>query len=514
MPNVLLTLIFSSLLILSFAGCQTTLPSDSGVPLVSAIETLPKETPLEIEMIAPIEEAIPNTQTLNDPSIFKNDQLSVEKTLLQPNQVGATLLYEIQIRAFRDIPHLTITETLPERLSLIKAKPASTAEGPQLSWHFHDLKAGSNESIFVHLRPELEGDYTIPTTVHIKEAIDLNLFAGQPDLKIQLSGPPSIELNESDTWELIVSNQGSATAKEIQLDALFSNAFDPLSEISFDESHLDVGESLSYSFEAKALRQGFFENQFRANYKHSVPDKEGFASLSTKVVQSNIRVQKMGPEIAYVFKPETYSIQIFNTGDTDLKNIRITDVFADSYSIIDSGKGRVNGNAIGWLIPFLPAGSKQIIQTKMTSSQPGTAQVKTLLKTAKGLEAEDHVSTQWLAVPGVTISITDVKDPITLGESSEYIVQVKNQGEFEPVSGTISIEFSEHLKPIAILNETNGTLSENRILIPQVILEPGKDILLKVSAEGVQAGSARANLKFMADFLVDPVLSQESTNIY
>ena len=91
---------------------------------------------------------------------------------------------------------------------------------------------------------------------------------------------------------------------------------------------------------------------------------------------------------------------------------------------------------------------------------------------------------------------------------------MKNQGEFEPVSGTITIEFSEHLKPTAILNNMSGSIIDNKIRIPEVLLKPGKDITLNISAQGVKAGSGRANLKFMADFLVNPVISQESTNIY
>ena len=114
----------------------------------------------------------------------------------------------------------------------------------------------------------------------------------------------------------------------------------------------------------------------------------------------------------------------------------------------------------------------------------------------------------------MTISIVDGKDPITIGEKLEYSIQVKNQGEFEPVSGTISIEFSEHLKPTAILSETEGSISGNSITIPNVLLKPEKDILIQVSAQGLKAGSARANLNFIADFLIDPVISQESTNIY
>ena len=513
MPKYFNLLLHSTLLLILVSGCQSTLPGDSKITIASEIQALPKETPIAIESIAPINESVTESLTSDESYVFQNDQLTVQKTLSKPNQVGGTLAYEIAITVLKDIEHLTIEERLPKNLLLNETTPKCNLSGNQLSWYFHDLKKGSTEQILVQVTPQVEGDYTIPTTVRLEQDINLSLFAGQPDLKIQLSGPPSIELNDSGTWELIVTNQGSAIAHDVALNALFSNAFETESA-SYSLQSLPVGASENFAFEASAIKQGLFENQFKASYKNSVPEREGIANASTRVVQSKIRVQKIGPKTAYVFKPESYKIQIFNTGDTDLKDVRITDIFAEDYSIIETGNGRVNENAIGWVIPFLPAGSKQVIQTKMTSIKPGKAIVKTLLKTANGLEATDQMTTQWLAVPGVTISIIDAKDPITIGDNSEYTIKVKNQGEFEPVSGTITIEFSEHLKPTAILNNTSGSIFENTIRIPEVLLKPGKDITLKISAQGVKAGSGRANLNFMADFLVNPVISQESTNIY
>jgi hypothetical protein len=136
------------------------------------------------------------------------------------------------------------------------------------------------------------------------------------------------------------------------------------------------------------------------------------------------------------------------------------------------------------------------------------------LKTNKGLSTSDETSTEWLAVPGVTLSIVDSKDPITVGETTKLSIRVRNQGEFEPVKGQIEISFSEHLKPLSILNDVEGTISDNKILIPEVLLKPGNDIVLNISAEGIQMGSGRTNLNFMADFLNNPVINQESTNIY
>ena len=130
------------------------------------------------------------------------------------------------------------------------------------------------------------------------------------------------------------------------------------------------------------------------------------------------------------------------------------------------------------------------------------------------MTASDQTATEWLAVPGVTLSIVDSKDPITIGETTELSIRVRNQGEFEPVKGQIEISFSEHLKPLSILNDVEGTISGNSIFIPAVLLQPGKDVVVNIAAEGIQMGSGRTNLNFMADFLNNPVINQESTNIY
>ena len=326
--------------------------------------------------------------------------------------------------------------------------------------------------------------------------------------------PESVERNTSGTWEVILKNTGTAVAKSVNLKANLSEAFKEISPTDYSLDALDIGASRTFRFEAEALTQGIFENAFRATYENSVPEKEAMVAANTQIVQSGIQIETLGPLNAYVFKPQSYRINIRNIGDTDLENVRITQILSENYSIIDSGLGRINGNAIGWMIPLLPAGSTQLITTQLTSNRPGDAIVKTILKTGSNITASDQTITEWLAVPGVTLSIVDSKDPITIGETTELTIRVRNQGEFEPVKGQIEISFSEHLKPLHILNDVEGKILGNSIFIPSVLLQPGKDVVVNVTAEGIQMGSGRTNLNFMADFLNNPVINQESTNIY
>lgn len=488
----------------------------------ATVEPEPIAKPIVVGSLDTIETFVDSADEADETLVFENDRVIVRKTLIQSNQVGSEILYEISLEILKNIEALTLEESIPETFIINGTKPAYSSANESLeanskapiTWSYKDLKADQKETILISLTPMIQGDHSISTQVRLEKSLDLELYVGQPNLKISLNSPNTVELGDNASWDLVLTNQGSAVANNVQLNAQLSKAFQSVEPVVYEIKQLDIGASRTYSFSAEALTQGSFENRFHAAYRDSSPETEGAAESSTTIVQSAIKVDKVGPESAYVFKPETYQIKISNTGDTDLKNVRITDILSENYSVINPGQGRISGDAIGWLIPELPAGSQQLITTVMTSNRPGEASVNTLLKTENGLETSDQFLTQWLAVPGVTLSITDAKDPLTLGESTEYTIRVRNQGEFEPVNGQIIIDFSEHLKPLAILNEVEGTLSQDRISIPAIVLKPGKDILIKVSAEAIKMGSGRANLNFTADFLVNPVISQESTNIY
>ena len=99
-------------------------------------------------------------------------------------------------------------------------------------------------------------------------------------------------------------------------------------------------------------------------------------------------------------------------------------------------------------------------------------------------------------------------------ERTTYNIQVNNQGKFEPVSGTVTVKFNESIKPITVTGDAQGTIDGQTVTFPRTTLEPGKDIYLSIIAEGAKIGPGRIVMNFSADFLSDPILSQETTNVY
>jgi uncharacterized repeat protein (TIGR01451 family) len=516
-----------SLVALLFSGCQTApsaaTPSDTGYTTPSQPATTGTQWRPASEVTRPTQAAPARTTAKSSGSsdvIFKSNQIKVTKTVLQETSVGGDLIYQIRIEALEDVNNVRVVEAIPSGVQFSSANPPASLSGGNASWNFPSMKRGDDQTIRVTVKPTREGDHTICSTVTVDNAFCLDFFAGQPKLDVAKKGPSTIELGEEATWTVTVTNSGSAVASNVVVTDTLPDAFTPTSNLRRSIGDLAPGQTETVTYTAKAVKQGNFQNRAVASYDGSGPDGEGSAGSSPAasspiaVVQSGIRVRKTGPDEAYVFKPEVFEITIENTGDTDLKNVRITDILPKGATVADNGRGRVSGNAIGWMIPNLPAGSSQLISTRVAATRKGESTNTVKLLAANGLEASDSVTTNWLAVPGVTVSITDSKDPVQEGESVTYTLQVKNQGDFEPVTGTVTVRFSEGIKPTAVAGDAQGKIDGQTVTFPRTTLEPGKDTDLSITAEGARIGSGRAVMEFSADFLADPVISQESTNIY
>ena len=512
---------------LAFSGCQTG-PSqiDRGYtapaqPVSNQTSAQPASTQTTWTAATPSPSASSSSSASNRSSrsdvILKTNQLSVTKSVLQPASVGGTLRYRITINALDDLTNVRLSEAMPAGVQFNSANPAGSHSGSNVNWTFPTMRKGQTQNIEISVTPTTEGDHQICSTVTVDNVFCMNINAGQPQLDVVKQGPQSIELGEEASWTVTVTNSGTAEATNVVVTDTLPDAFTPTSNLRQSIGNLAPGQTKSVTYTAKAIKQGNFSNRAVASYdggESGGPGSSIVASSPIAVVQSGIRVRKTGPAEAYVFKPEVFEITIENTGDTDLKNVRITDILPKGSSVADNGRGRVSGDAIGWMIPNLPAGSSQLIRTEIAATRTGQSINTVKLLSENGLEASDSITTKWLAVPGVTVSITDSKDPIRVREATTYSIRVRNQGDFEPVSGTVTLTFNDSIKPTAVAGDAQGIINGQTVTFPRTTLEPGKDTNLTITAEGAKIGPGRAVMEFSADFLSDPIISQETTNVY
>jgi len=503
----LFSLLALGAMLFSLSGCQTAAPTRANANYVSPIQ---KEIAVPALTVAAIENipAMVSTDVL-----LSTNQIRVTKTILQTASVNQELKYRIEIVALDDVSNVSVLESIPESIHFVSSDPTANYAAKTASWTFASMTQNEVQTIDVTASPLSEGEHEICSTISVDNSLCMKLFSGQPQLEVIKTGPATVELGETATWTVTITNNGTAEATGVVVTDTLPEAFSATSDLRHEIGTLTLGESKSVEYSAEAIKQGEFSNHAVASYQGG-PEIAGESRAPITVVQSAIRISKTGPAEAYVFKPVIFEINVENTGDTDLLNVRITDLLPAGSSVVNNGLGRVSGDAIGWMIPLLPAGASQLIKTEIAATRKGesTNTVKALTET--GLVASDSVSTDWLAVPGLTISITDQKDPIRVNEPTTYSIQVRNQGDFEPVSGTVIVSFNDSIKPTAVAGDAQGKIEGQIVTFLRTTLEPGKDTNLTIIAEGGKIGPGRAIMTFSADFLSDPVISQETTNVY
>lgn len=496
--------LFLALLTLLLTACQTVPVGTTESGTATRVETPQRES-------APRE------------TIRHQDRVRVQKSTVQRGDVGQELVYQIQVEALRDADNVRVTETLPDGFTFVRATPQAQIEGNVLRWHYPSLSRGDRETIEVRVQPGREGDHTICTVVTFDQRFCLEVFAGRPLLAVVKEGPSEVELGDEVSWTVRVTNRGTATARNVVVTDELPEAFEPTSPLRQQLGTIEPGATREVTYSARAVNQGEFRNRAHVNYDGAPSgadalDSEGrplhTSAQPIRVVQSGIRISYTGPAEGFVFKPESYRIRIENTGDTDLRNVRITNDFDPALTVSDAAGGRVRGNAIGWLIPNLPAGSAHEIETKLSSTRTGELSSVARLVTAAGLESSDSLTTLWKAVPGLTISLTDSVDPIRVDEETVYTIVVRNQGDFEPVSGMLELALSEQLQAVSAAGDSVGEINGQLITFPRITLEPGRDIRLTVTARGKAIGPGRAILRFTADFIEEAIVNQEATNVY
>ncbi|MCD8482220.1 MAG: DUF11 domain-containing protein [Verrucomicrobia bacterium] len=203
-----------------------------------------------------------------------------------------------------------------------------------------------------------------------------------------------------------------------------------------------------------------------------------------------------------------------NTGDTTLTDVQLVQNVPAGAEIRDAGAGRVTGRSIAWNIPTLLPGEEKLYSVTLSASAPGSMSSSAEVRTARGLTSNADASTRFIAAPGLKSTIIDDADPVRVGDTVTYVIEVTNQGQFEATSIRGEIQLSSELQFIEARGPLNFSFDGNVVRFSDLNIQPRRTIRIEVRARAVQSGVGRATFRYSSEFLREPVTAQESTFIY
>jgi len=445
---------------------------------------------------------------------IRTSLMHVVKRVPSEAVLGEEFCYDITATALDDAGNVTVTDEIPAGASYVRSEPAAQVAGNQLVWKFPSMHKGETKNIKVCLRADKEGALASCYTVSADPKACTSLVVGKPSLAIVKTGPEKAQLNSDVTYNVVVSNNGTAAAKNVVVtDTLPDGLVGPTGQtLTFNVGDLGPGQSKSMPVTAKATKRGRFCNNATAS---SANAGRVSAEACTVVTERGIAIVKSGTKEQYTRKNANYDITVTNTGDEALSNVVVTDNAPGGTRIVAAPGATVNVNTATWQVGTLAAGEKKTYNVTLTADSAGNYCNGASVSTGEGLTGTAQACTLWKGYAGLLLEMIDTVDPIQVGEGTDYVVTITNQGTADDTNIKADMIFPAEVDPLSGSGDTAVTVDGKKVSFAAYPrLAPKQAIRWTVKAKGTGVGDARTKVWYVSDLIKTPVNKEESTHIY
>jgi len=471
-----------------------------------------------VEAPAPAPKAAPAAKpapTGSNCFTLKSDLLQLTKCVPAAATLGETVENTLTVVALANCANAVVTDTIPDGATYVRSEPSATLEGRKLVWTFDALDKGSTTTIKVWYKADREGTLVNCATMAAIPRGCAATVVGRATLAIDKSGPATANIGQQIPYTVVVKNTGSAVARNVVVTDTVPDGLSSASGqkvLTFNVGDLAPGQSRDISVPLKADRRGRFCNVAAASASNAAEVKD---EACTTVLQPGLAISKEGTKEQFLGRTATYTIVVSNTGDTDLKDVVVTDTAPAATRIVKADGASISGNTATWRMATLAKGAKENLSIVLTSTTPGSHCNDVTVRSAEGLSAKDQACTLWKGIPAVLIEVVDDPDPIAVGESTTYTIRVTNQGTAEDKNIKLVANFGKEIDPVSGSGSTTVTVSGKSVDFGNVAtLAPKQTVTWTLRAKGVVAGDHRLKVRMTSDMLTSPVTEEESTHVY
>ncbi len=470
----------------------------------------PKPTPLPQRAPAPPPPRVGCTE-------IQSGLIHMSKTMPAEATLGQEFMAEIKLTAAECAANVVVTDLLPDGASFVRSEPEATADGGKLVWKFPTLDAGEQRDIKIWLRADKEGTLVNCASVSADPRVCAAVVVGRPAISIKKSGPEYATLGSDVTYTIVVSNTGSAVARDVVVTDAVPEGMSHSSgqsQLSVNVGDLAPGQSKSIPVTFKADRRGKVCNTAVATSSNAGKVE---SEACTTIQQPGLKISKTTDDKQLLIgKAASYAIVVNNTGDTTLTGVVVTDTAAEGTKIVAADEATVSGNTATWNIGELASGASKNLAVKVVSRTPGNFCDTASVACAEGLKDSSQACTVWEGVAGVLLEMVDDPDPIPVGDTSTYTIRVTNQGTTRDIDDlTIKAIIPPELELVAGSVSDGGTVDGKTITWPTVpALTPKAVVTRTYKATGVKAGDARSKVEITTRMRQAPIEKYESTTVY
>jgi uncharacterized repeat protein (TIGR01451 family) len=421
----------------------------------------------------------------------------------------------VENRSPANAHHVIVRNPLPANARFVRANPELSARDPELVWQLGTLAGGACREIVLVLAPTAPGEVKNCARVQFEHGQCVSTQVLRPSLSLHKSGAGQAVLYDALTYQLTVTNSGTAPATQVVLTDTLPAGLEHVggkSLLTWEVGTLAPGQSRSVEYQVIAKAVGRLCNRAVATAAGGLrEEKEGCVT----VVEAKLSLKQTGPARHYANLPATYQLIVSNPGPVPLTNVQLADVLPPELTFVSAGEsGQFSDRQVRWALGTLAPGASRIVELVLRAQASGRLCVRAAATADRGLSAAEETCTNFVGVPALRLEVNNADDPVEVGAETHYTITVRNLGTDPVTRVTIVAMVPEQLEILRAVGA--DTRKEGaKVLFAPVTLAPAAEARYEIAVRALRAGDVRFRVELTADQLTaGPVHQEESTTIY
>lgn len=451
-------------------------------------------------------------------ALIENHHYCLHKQAENACAIGETYEYIYTITPKVDLVDVHLFDTIPDGAEYVSGSPEADVKGDDLAWYFGSLGVGDVQTIKVTMRAEDGGLLKNCARITAIPVACTAVYVGAPALDIKKTGPETACIGECVKFEICVTNTGNFPAECVSIKDFVPDGFTHPSgkrELLLECGDLGPGESTKAHINLIAEKGGELCNVAQVS-AGNCKGKEARACVV--IAEPAISVSKMGPSMQFMGKHAEYTIIVTNTGTIELNCISVVDRIPSHNCVISAPGASMRGSNAEWTIDSLAPAESRTLTITLCSDCACTCTNEVSVSTcccSCNVEASDSVVTDWRGHAALLLEVVDVCDPLLVGETTDYIIKVCNQGTAADNNIEIRATLPGEIDPLRAEGPSANEISGKTVMFaPVPVLEPQHTLTYRISGRAVSKGDARIQVELTSDLIDEPLIEQESTQVY
>jgi uncharacterized repeat protein (TIGR01451 family) len=461
-------------------------------------------------------------------------ELSIDVTGPSEAAIGDAATYRIMVTNPGQLTtrSVEVRQAIPAGYSLVESRPAATVEAAQARWSLGDLAGGATRVLEITLRAERPGTVNHCATASAGEGftaqdcVATSVLASA--LEVAVTGPQRITVGQEATFEILITNRGGVLARQVKLTDRYEPGLEVVNldrpgDVQADLGDLEPGQSERIPITFRVVRAGELCHTVEVT-GDGVPPARKRTCLTAEAAAAEPRpalgIRASGPAGRSVGQSAEFAIEVTNTGNAQLRNVRVAMTPDRSLDPTDATEGNAwEGDDLVWRLASLEPGQSIRYELRCRCRAAASRACVAIRATADGgAEAADQACLAIQGTPSqISLSIAALREPAQVGSEIVYDIRVTNRGDTPDRDLTLTITLPPSLSPqrVGTSGPARASITGQTVtFLPVAEIRAGETLTYRVTVRAIAAGEGTVTATVGSAGLATPLVKDKASTVF